>query len=266
MSQSPIARVQRWDEEQGEYFVEFTFDEFVVSVLDPLFMSGRSRLYWNADYPADDTLIAALEDEIRQRSRLEVEVVKVPGAGLEAVGIPLSQATRLRFLAGRPIWLWPGFLTTLGIGEKYSSWQTLRLNAALAAQASMSRTTLVNAFRRRHRELPGQQGPIKEVTERVEQLLQRALGYGCIIFDERTIYWTGRALPVRYVTDVEQRTWLQRERDKALAALRPPGAPVIDPTAFPAWKPPQRLIVSEGMRAALRQFASVRRSRKGDTM
>jgi hypothetical protein len=96
--------------------------------------------------------------------------------------------------------------------------------------------------------------------------LKRLRIKGCVIFDERTIYWTGRALPVRYVTDVEERTWLQNERDRALAALRPPGAPVIDPAAFPAWQPRKRFAVSNGMRGALRALVLARRSCPEDDM
>lgn len=89
--------------------------------------------------------------------------------------------------------------------------------------------------------------------------LKRLRAKGCIIFDERTIYWTGRALPVRFYTDVEERAWLQNERDRALAALRPPGAPTIDPAAFPAWQPRKGFVVSEGMRAVLRRYGHDRK-------
>ncbi|CAH1696446.1 hypothetical protein CHELA1G11_40071 [Hyphomicrobiales bacterium] len=43
-----------------------------------------------------------------------------------------TRATLLRFMAGRPICLWPGFLATPGVGKKYRSRLTLRLNAALS--------------------------------------------------------------------------------------------------------------------------------------
>lgn len=91
--------------------------------------------------------------------------------------------------------------------------------------------------------------------------LKRLRAYGCIIFDDKTIHWTGRALPVRYVSDDKERAWLQAKRDAALAALRPPGAPIIDPAEFAAWQPPKRFVVSDGMRAALRQLISARLAR-----
>lgn len=91
--------------------------------------------------------------------------------------------------------------------------------------------------------------------------LKRLRAYGCIIFDDKTIHWTGRALPVRYVSDARERAWLQEKRDAALAALRPPAAPVIDPAAFAAWLPLRRFVVSDGMRGALRALVSARLAR-----
>lgn len=86
--------------------------------------------------------------------------------------------------------------------------------------------------------------------------LKRLHAFGCIVFDTETIQWTGRALPVRYVSDEVERVRLQAQRDAALAALRPPGAPPINPGEFAAWQPPKRFAVSEGMRVAIRKYDS----------
>ncbi|MBN9452698.1 MAG: hypothetical protein J0I42_12185 [Bosea sp.] len=92
--------------------------------------------------------------------------------------------------------------------------------------------------------------------------LKRLRAFDCTIFDDKTIHWTGRALPVRYVSDDKERAWLQAQRDAALAALRPPGAPTIDPAEFAAWQPPQRFVVSDGVRTALLQVVSAQRGDK----
>lgn len=111
--------------------------------------------------------------------------------------------------------------------------------------------------------------------------LKRLRAHGCIEFDEATIQWTGRGLPVRSPGALttarlrrragedpemfarlrqEEIARLQKHRDAVLAALRPPGAPAIDPAAFPAWRHKQQLVVTDGMRQAL-SSAIARRSR-----
>lgn len=88
--------------------------------------------------------------------------------------------------------------------------------------------------------------------------LKRLRAFGCIVFDTETIHWTGRALPVRYALDEGVCARRQAEEDAALAALRPPGAPPIDPAEFTAWQPPKRFVASDKMRTALRQLVSAR--------
>lgn len=125
----------------------------------------------------------------------------------------------------------------------------------IARRSPVARVELLNDARAHGLSRNTATGPIM-----FKVALKRLRAFGCIIFDDKTIHWTGRALPVRYVSDDRERAWLQAKRNAALAALRPPGAPVIDPAEFAAWLPPKRFVVSNGMRGALCAIVSARRS------
>ena len=105
--------------------------------------------------------------------------------------------------------------------------------------------------------------------------LRRLRAIGCIIFDDKHVQWTGRAATVRGISsptrarlqrlaggDAEtfgrlrdaEICRLQAQADAALAALRPPGAPPIDPTAFEPWRPTKRLENTARMRALLETY------------
>lgn len=105
--------------------------------------------------------------------------------------------------------------------------------------------------------------------------LKRLRARGCVQFDELTAIWTGRALPVKAISATatarfrrlaagraetfailrqEELERLQRERDVGLAALRAPGAPMIDPSAYGPWKPAKRLRLTPKMTVVLEAY------------
>uniref|UniRef100_A0A9E8CLH1 Uncharacterized protein n=1 Tax=Bosea sp. NBC_00436 TaxID=2969620 RepID=A0A9E8CLH1_9HYPH len=105
--------------------------------------------------------------------------------------------------------------------------------------------------------------------------LTRLRAAGCVTFDETHAHWTGRAPGVKGISNSayarfrrlaegdaeafarlrsEEIARLQADADAALAALRPAGAPPIDPTAFEPWRSRPRLQVTPAMRATLETY------------
>lgn len=187
MPQEAIVRIDY----QDETFVEKTFDEFVISVVDPTFISARSRLLWNRLHSADEVVVSDLLRECRRRSGLDVGFDTITSGELDALDIPLSEKDKLSFLAGSPVWHRQGFFTENGVGEKQTSHFNRGFNAWLAVLTTLFRASLVQAFRNDDgRYTPPRRGRRLKLSEDVNAILARALGYnpdvvrgdpGCIV-------------------------------------------------------------------------------------
>lgn len=187
MPQEAIVRIDY----QDETVVERTFDEFVIPVVDPTFISARSRLLWNRLHSIDETVKSNLERECRRRSGLDVELIPTTLGELDALDIPLSEKAKLSFAAGSPIWHCQGFFTENKVGEAQTSHFNRGFNAWLAVLATCFKASLVQAFRNDDgRYLPPRRGRRVKLSEDVQGILARALGYnpdvvrgdaGCIV-------------------------------------------------------------------------------------
>lgn len=181
MPEEAIVRIDYPD----ETFVEKTFDEFVIPVVDPTFISACSRLYWNRLHPVDEAVLTEILGEGRRRSGLDVEVVRTTSGELDALDLPLSEREKLSFLAGRPIWHLQGFFTTNGVGRAQVSHFNSGFNTWLAALTTLFRSSLVQAFRNDEgRYLPPRRGRRHNLAEDVRAILARALGYDPDVEDD----------------------------------------------------------------------------------
>ncbi len=174
MPQEAIVRIDYPD----ETFVEKTFDDFVILVIDPTFISASSRLFWNRLHPVEEPVLTDLADEGRRRSGLDIEVVMTTSGELDALDVPLTEREKLSFLAGRPIWQLQGFFTTNGVGKAQVSHFNSGFNAWLAALTALFRSSLVQAFRNDDRRYPPLRGgDQRNLARNVREILARALGY-----------------------------------------------------------------------------------------
>lgn len=146
-----------------------------------------------------------------------------------------------------------------------------------AMQSPALRLDLIDAAR-----AAGLIRPDKRGLTSLASVLKRLRAKGCVAFDDETVQWTGRALPVTAIGKPARARFrriaagdpalferlrlaelarLQAARDAALAALRPSYALPFFPAAPQAWTPRRKVELSPSMRSTLAAYIVSRAAR-----